>query len=104
MITMSYYLIRLKKRRSEGVCKGLKKGLFSEMIFFKKFFKKKSFGDIKILTAVFLYNLMVLNRMALSESRFEARNTEIDLLPPNIVLSGFRILMSLIVVRQKKAY
>ena len=32
---------------------------------------------MKNLTAVFLYNLILLNTMALSESRFETRNTKI---------------------------
>ena len=40
---------------------------------------------MKNLTAVFLYNLILLNTMALSESRFEARNMKIGFVPPNIL-------------------
>ena len=74
--------------------KGLKRAYFQKRFFSKKF-SKKSFGHIKNLTTVFLYNLILLNRMALSESRSGARNMKIDLLPPKVVLCGLRILEAL---------
>jgi len=65
----------------KGFVKGSKKsknGLFSDETCFSKKFSKESFGQIKHLSAVFMSNSILLNRMVLSESRFEARNMKID--------------------------
>ena len=67
--------------------KGSKRANFQKRFFSKKF-SKKSFGHIKILTAVSLYNLILLNRMALSESRSDARNTKISEKPQKVLHSG----------------
>ena len=57
----------------KGFVKGSKKsknGLISDEQFFLKKISKESFGQIKHLSAVFMSNSILLNRMVLSESLF----------------------------------
>ena len=74
--------------------KGWKRGFFKNR-FFSKNFSEVNFGQNLIIIKVFMSNSILLNRMALTESRFGAQNMKIDLLPPNILLSVLRILEAL---------
>ena len=70
--------------------KGLKRGLFQEQIFSKKI-SEVNFGQNLIMTKVFMSNSVLLNTLALSESRFEARNTKIGFVLINILVSPLSI-------------